>query len=71
MYVNRLGNQALLRASNNSNVRSAGFVAKQRLYQQSPYILTSMIAELADWTPTAVAERQTKLANLAVVAWPI
>ena len=71
MYVNRLGNQALLRASNNSEVRSAGFVAKQRRYQESPYILTSMMAELADWTPTAVAERQKKLANLAVVAWPI
>ena len=70
LYVNRLGNQALLRASNNSNVKSAGFPEKRRLYAKSPYRLTSMIADMTDWTPNQVAHRQRKLARLAFTAWP-
>ena len=51
MYVNRLGNQVLLQASRNSNLRNVGFPEKKRLYAESPYRLTSMLAEVDDWTP--------------------
>ena len=70
MYVNRLGNQVLLQASRNSNLRNVGFPEKKRLYAESPYRLTSMLAEVDDWTPNEIANRQQALARLALVAWP-
>jgi len=71
MYVNRLGNQALLRASDNSDVGNAGFADKRFLYEKSPYRLTKMIADATDWTPEQVIARQKRLAALALTAWPI
>ena len=70
LYVNRLGNQALLRASDNSNLHSIDFNDKKKIYGASPYILTSQIASLADWSPAAIAKRQKALSALAVNAWP-
>jgi hypothetical protein len=70
-YVNRLGNQALLRASDNSNLHNTGFGEKKKAYAASPYILTSQIADLADWSPAAIANRQKTLSGLAIKAWPV
>ena len=70
-YVNRLGNQALLRASDNSGAGNAGFADKRPLYQESPYRLTKMVADAWEWTPVEVVARQKRLAELAVAAWPI
>ncbi len=70
-YVNRLGNQALLRASDNSRAGNAGFADKRPLYWESPYRLTQMVADAEDWTPAEVVARQKRLAELAVAAWPI
>ena len=71
LYVNRLGNQALLRASDNSDLRSVGFPEKKRVYADSPYVLTSQIAELEDWSPAMVSRRQKALADVALKAWPV
>lgn len=71
VYVNRLGNQALMRATDNSNLRSAGFGKKRPLYGSSPYVLTSEIAAYGTWTTTAIAERQNRLADLAAETWPV
>ena len=70
-YVNRLGNQALLRASDNSRAGNAGFADKRPLYRESPYRLTQMVADAEDWTPAEVVARQKRLAELAIAAWPI
>lgn len=71
MYVNRLGNQALLQARPNSDLRSSGFLDKKRIYQQSPYLLTNMLGQLPDWSPTEISERQRQFAQWALRAWPI
>ncbi len=71
VWVNRLGNQALMRASDNSDLQSGRFATKKEIYKNSPYVLTSQIGELADWNAAAVAARQTALASLAVSTWPI
>ncbi len=71
MYVNRLGNQALLQASTNSNLKSVGIVDKKPVFLASEYILTSQIGNCADWSPVEIAERQKGLAILAPTAWPI
>ena len=46
LYGRRLGNLALMRASDNSTVRSAAFEEKKALYAHSPYVLTSEIARV-------------------------
>jgi Protein of unknown function (DUF1524) len=71
VWVNRLGNQALMRASDNSDLQSDSFAIKKEIYKDSPYVLTSQIGDLADWNAAAVAARQAALAALAVSTWPI
>jgi hypothetical protein len=71
VWINRLGNQALMRASDNSDLQSDSFATKKEIYKNSPYVLTSQIGELADWDAAAVAARQVALATLAVATWPI
>jgi len=71
LKATRLGNLALLRASDNSTLKSESFAAKKTTYSTSPYVLTNQIADLSEWTPEAIDERQRGLAMLAVKAWPI
>jgi hypothetical protein len=70
VFVNRLGNQALMRASDNSDLRSATFSDKKQTYASSPYVLTSQIGDLDQWNADSVAVRQKSLAHLAITAWP-
>jgi hypothetical protein len=69
-YSKRLGNLVLLNASANSTAKSASFQDKRKMYADSPYVLTSQVAEVEDWSPTSIVERQKGLAQLAVKAWP-
>ena len=71
LYVSRLGNQALMRASENSDLRSAEFSDKKAVYADSPYVLTSQIADLDDWSVATISARQQTLAGLALTAWPV
>lgn len=71
IYVNRLGNQCLMLASQNSQLRSAEWWDKKEVYAQSPFILTSQLAPLPNWWSDAVVERQKTMAELAVKAWPV
>jgi hypothetical protein len=68
--VNRLGNQALLRALSNSDLKSAAFDEKKKVYAKSSYTLTNMIAEFDEWTVQTIADRQKVLGELAVKTWP-
>lgn len=70
-YAKRLGNLVLMRASDNSHLKSAGFDEKRLIYARSPYLLTSQVAELDTWDVQAIIERQKALAELAVTAWPV
>jgi Protein of unknown function DUF262/Protein of unknown function (DUF1524) len=71
VWVHRLGNQALMRATDNSSLASDGFESKKNIYQNSPYLLTSQIAELSSWTPKEIEARQKTLADLATKTWPV
>lgn len=70
-YVNRLGNLTLMRASDNSDLRSNTFSEKKKIYANSPYLLTAQIAELKEWNPSAIIGRQEKLSELALKIWSI
>lgn len=61
----------MLRASDNSHAKSAGFANKKQLYAKSPYVLTSQLADVDDWTVATIVERQKQRAELAVSTWPI
>jgi hypothetical protein len=69
-YAKRLGNLVLMLAKDNADLRSAGFAQKRQVYKQSPYVLTSQVAESVTWTPQEIIERQKILADYAVLAWP-
>ena len=69
--ANRLGNLALMRASDNSALGSQAFSEKRAVYRASPYVLTSQIADEASWTEKAINARQITMANLAATTWSI
>ena len=71
IYSRRIGNLALLRASNNSTLKSAGFAEKKLTFKNSPYELTKQIASCKNWHAEEIIARQKTLAELAVKAWPI
>jgi hypothetical protein len=71
IYYRRIGNLVLLRASENSTLKSAGFAEKKLTFSKSPYELTRQIASCDNWTKEEITLRQKTMADLAVKAWPI
>jgi hypothetical protein len=69
LYTTRLGNLALLRASDNSKLKSEAF-SEKKVYAACPYELTSQVAGLDEWTRDTITQRQKKLAQIAVKTWP-
>ena len=70
-FSKRIGNMALLKARTNADIGRLGFKDKVTYFKESTYILTSEISSNHDWTPKEIAERQKRLASLAVKAWPL
>jgi hypothetical protein len=71
IYYRRIGNLVLLRASDNSTLKSAGFTEKKRTFKNSSYELTRHISSLDNWRVEDIIARQKLLAEIAVRAWPI
>ena len=69
-YVKRIGNMVLLKAKTNSNMKSLDFQSKKKQFN-SPYETTIMVGKEQDWSPSTIVKRQKKLAELALIAWPI
>lgn len=70
-HVSRLGNQALMRATDNGHVKSDSFDDKKPSLAGSPYIFTQIIARENSWLPTQVVARQEEMAKIAPLAWPV
>ncbi|HEX4077492.1 MAG TPA: DUF262 domain-containing protein [Rhizomicrobium sp.] len=71
LYYKRVGNLCLMKASDNSTAKSAGFAVKKPIYAKSTYELTRQLGEAAEWTSTEIISRQKTLAAIALKAWPI
>jgi hypothetical protein len=71
LFRNRIGNLALLQATDNSTVKSGAFSEKRSILAESPYGTTSQVGKEEDWTPARIDERQKALALIALRAWPI
>jgi hypothetical protein len=70
-FAKRLGNLVLMKASDNSHLKSAPFAEKRSTYAVSPYVLTSQVAAVTEWNGDAIVNRQKVLAEYAVKTWPI
>ena len=67
----RLGNLVLLDAKGNSDLKSAAFQAKKKIYAATPYELTNQVAKFTAWTTAEINQRQRDMAKLAVKTWPL
>lgn len=70
-YYRRIGNMVLLLARANSDLKSAPFPDKKKVYAESSYEVTQQVARTAAWNPTAVTNRQKVLAKYAAKTWPM
>lgn len=71
-FYNRLGNQALLAGSVNSALNNVDFESKRKALAESEFSLTSMVGkDYNKWDLDAIANRQIRLAEHAVAAWPL
>ncbi len=70
-YCNRLGNQALLDANVNSKLGNVAYDVKKPALSLSPFSLTKEAAVHQQWGPTEIGDRQKRLADLAILAWPV
>ncbi len=68
-YVFRLGNQALLKKSENRRIGNQPFAAKKRAFENSSLATTQEVGALDAWTPAAVDDRQARMAQRAVAIW--
>ncbi|MDE0052760.1 MAG: DUF262 domain-containing protein [Gammaproteobacteria bacterium] len=71
LYRKRIGNLCLMRAKDNSTVKSAPYSEKKAVYEKSKYRLTRDVACADDWTRSAIEKRQKTLAKLALKTWPV
>jgi Protein of unknown function DUF262/Protein of unknown function (DUF1524) len=69
--VARLGNLCLLPSRPGRGVGSKGFKTKSALYEKSALALTREVATYAEWNRASIEDRQKRLAELAVAAWPL
>lgn len=70
-FTNRLGNQALLLASDNSSKGSAKFDDKKPAFKKSPYHFTKIVGDESQWTSVEIDKRQSEMAKLAVKTWKV
>lgn len=70
-YRKRLGNLCLMNKSGNERLGDRPFSEKRPKLADAPYEMTRMVGKADDWTPATIEERQRKLAEIAVRAWPI
>lgn len=68
-YQYWLGNQALLKKSQNGQIGNQPFSVKKPILMASDLLLTKEIGKLDEWTPQTIRDRQEALAVLAVRVW--
>lgn len=69
-YWKRIGNLCLLQSRENSTLKSSPYKDKKSVYKNSQYRLTKQIAEVDEWTTSAIEDRQKELSKLALRTWP-
>lgn len=70
-YTERLGNMALLTASENRNVKQKDFETKKSFFASSPLLINQKIAEYGEWSKDTIELRQQWLAEQATAVWRV
>ena len=70
-HVSRIGNQVLLQASQNSALGNRGYSKKKQTLLDADYELTRWAGQHNSWGVPQIEDRQQKLAELAVLTWPL
>ena len=70
LFVNYLGNQVLLLASENNSIGNKPFAKKKSVLSGSSLLSTQIAGKEDAWSPGAVRRRQAWLAQMAIKAWP-
>ncbi|HOX44454.1 MAG TPA: DUF262 domain-containing protein [Myxococcota bacterium] len=70
-FHNRLGNLALLAVGVNSGLGNSSFEDKKPILAASSFKLTKIAGKPKSWTSKEIEDRQKKLAELGVKAWPL
>ena len=68
-HVFRIGNQALLKKTENRRIGNKPFAEKKEVFSVSSLSMTNEIGQVDDWTPGAIDARQLRMADLAVRIW--
>ncbi|MBQ0994847.1 DUF262 domain-containing protein [Micromonospora sp. H61] len=70
-YAYRLGNQVLLRATENKSIGNSAFAEKRPILAASSLSLTQTVGDKEDWTMEEIEARQRMLADLAIEFWKL
>lgn len=70
-YITRIGNLALLKATENSTIGNESFNDKKQFFLKSPFKLTQSISNYSKWGIEEIENRQKELAKLAVKRWKV
>lgn len=66
--VNRLGNLCLL-TDVNRDLGSRGFAHKRETFAKSDLLITKELSQVSEWNRVSIAERQTRMAKIALSIW--
>jgi hypothetical protein len=70
-FAYKLGNQVLLRKSENETLGNAGFAQKKPILSASTLKLTKEVGQETDWGPAQIKARQERLATLSLKVWTL
>lgn len=67
--INKIGNLTLTKY--NGEASNDPFVDKKKIYKSSGYCITREIADALDWNSTEIESRSRKMAQEALILWPL
>ena len=70
-FHKRLGNMVLLSTSQNTSLGNGSFALKKQVLNTSSFTTTQEVGKCQKWEADEIKERQTRMADVAPVVWPL
>jgi len=71
LYIERLGNMALMLTKENLAAGADDFATKKPYFGRSKLVLTAELSEFTEWSTESISKRQHLMADLAMKCWPV
>ncbi len=68
-YIRRIGNLTLLDKKLNERAGNISFQKKRAVFRESELLMTKELAQIEDWTISAIEKRQSDFAAIAIKVW--